>query len=61
MTKQLVIEFYENRLKKIFSIIEKLHEIQNTNLASSFIGSELDIQRGEADIIVDTLRFLKES
>lgn len=60
ITKKMVIEFHEQRLKSTVNIIEKLNELKDTNLMTPFIDREIEMHEGERDFTNETLILLKQ-
>lgn len=60
ITKKMVIEFHEQRLKSTVKIIETLRELKKTNLTTHLIDCEIEMQEGERDFTNETLIFLKQ-
>jgi len=60
ITKKMVIEFHEQRLKSTLNIIETLRELKKTNLMTHLIDNEIEMQEGERDFTNETLILLKQ-
>lgn len=59
ITKKMVIEFHEQRLKSTNGILDKLYALRDNNLVTRSIDSEITMQEGEREFIIDTLLFIK--
>lgn len=59
MTTNGLIAFYELRIKTTKKIIDSLQELKNTNLTTPLVDREIDIQKGECEVFVETLFHLK--
>ncbi|WP_126654114.1 hypothetical protein [Chryseobacterium aureum] len=60
ITKKMVLEFHEQRLKSTVKIIEALRELKKTNLMTPLIDREIEMQEGERDFTNETLTLLKQ-
>lgn len=60
ITKKMIIEFHEQRLKSTVKIIETLRELKKTNLMTHLIDNEIEMHEGERDFTNETLMLLKQ-
>lgn len=59
MTKNELIAFYKQRIISTEKIINTLSDLQNTNLTTRLVETEIEMQRGEYQFFIETLFFLQ--